>query len=69
MYASFFMKKFQRDFAQYRAERDERMRRLDRLVEEERQRARPRARLRQPIMIRRDPLEYFDESTFFELFR
>ena len=63
------MEHFQRDFRQYRADRDERMRRLDRWVEEERERAQPRARQRQPIMIRRNPLEYFDETTFFELFR
>ena len=45
------MEKFQRDFRQYRAERDERMRQLDRWVEEERERVQPRARQRQPIMI------------------
>ena len=45
------------------------MGRLGRAVEEERERLRPRARRRQPIMERRNPLECFDEETFFEMFR
>ena len=45
------------------------MRRLDRWVEEEQEHQRPRVIRRQPIMERRDPLQFFDDDTFFEMFR
>ena len=52
------------EFRDWRRQRDDRHRRIDAWIEEQQEAGLVR-RARQPLMVRRDPLTYFDEDDFF----
>ena len=55
------------EYIHYRRQREERQRRMDAWIQEHGQgAARPR---RRPAMPRRDPVEFFHDEDFFQIFR
>ena len=56
------------EYIRYRRAREERQERMDAWVREQQQQEVPRPR-RHPPMVRRDPVEFFNNEDFFQIFR